>query len=201
MVERYPETARAALLPRERDPSTIAMVVFESGHYYQVRINPHLQESHWSLEAVDSMLPATKALPDSPTPLLNDQPPDSLTAIVLETIGTWHPGHSLYCPWRWARRRWPHTREQTGTWRFHLDGRQQLEAIPQRERTAETPTATNLCPIFAIHQIRALALGEQLQPAIRTETEAQAAHTALVHEIPIALRSALVQRVESPPGL
>ena len=105
--------------------------------------------------------------------------------------GTWHPGHALYCLWRRAQRRWLHTRDWTATWWFHLDGRQQLEAIPQHEQTAETPTATNLCPVFAIHQIRALAMGGQLQPAIRTETEAQAAHAALVHEILSPLRSAL----------
>ena len=35
MVERYPETARAEPPPPERDPSTIAMIVLESGHYYQ----------------------------------------------------------------------------------------------------------------------------------------------------------------------
>ena len=200
MVERYPETACAAPPPRERDPSTIAMIVLESGHYYQVRITTHPQESHWSLEAVDSMLPATTALPDSPTPLLNHQPPDPLTAIMSGKVRTWHLGHAFYCLWQWARRRWPHTMEWTATWRFHLDGRQQLQAIPQREQTAETPTATNLCPVFAIHQIRALALGEQLQPAIRTEREAQAAHTPLVHEILSALRSAFVRPVGDPPG-
>ena len=183
MVERYPKTARAAPLPREPDPSTIAMIVLESGHYYQVRISPHPQESHWSLEAVNSMLPAPTALPHSPTPLLDGQPPDPITAIVSGTVGTWHPGHALYCLWRWARRHWSHTREWSATWRFHLDDWQQLEAISKRERTAETPTATNLCPVFAIHQIRALALGEQLQPAIRTGTEAQAAHTALVRRV------------------
>ena len=86
----------------------------------------------------------------------------------------------------------------SAAWRFYLDGRQQLEAIP--ERTAETPTAPNLCPVFAIHQVRALALGEQLQPAIRTEREAQAAHAVLMHEIFSALRSALVRRVGNPPG-
>ena len=59
--------------------------------------------------------------------------------------------------WGWARRLWPHTRDWTAMWRFHLDGRQQLEGIPQQEGTAETPTATNLSPVFAIHQIRALA--------------------------------------------
>ena len=114
--------------------------------------------------------------------------------------GTWHPGHALYCLWRWAQRRWSHTRDWTATWRFYLDGRQQLEAIPQRERTAETPAATNLCPVFAIHQIRALATGGQLQPAIRTETEAQAAQAALVHEILSVLRSALVRLVGNLQG-
>ena len=78
-------------------------------------------------------------------------------------------------------------------------GRSSAAAIPQRERTAETPTANTLCPIFAIHLIWGLAMGEQLQPAIRTETEAQAAHAALVHEILSALRSALVRRVGNPP--
>ena len=114
--------------------------------------------------------------------------------------GTWHPGHALYCLWRWAQRRWPHTRDWTATWRFQLVGREQLEAIPQPERTAETPTATNLCPVFAIHQIRALAIGRQMKPAIRTEMEAQAAHAALVHEILSALRSALLRSVGNPPG-
>ena len=52
----------------------------------------------------------------------------------------------------------------------------------------------------AILQIRALALGERLQPTIPTETEAQAPHAALVHEIFSALRSALVRRVGNPPG-
>ena len=200
LAARYPETARAAPPRRERDPCTIAMVVLENGHYYHVRIIPHPEESHWSLKAADSMLLATTALPDSPTPLLNDQPPDPLTAIVSGTASTWHPGHALYCLWQWAQRRWPHTRVWSATWRFYLDGRQQLEAIPERERTAETPTAHNLCPVFAIHQIRELALGEQLQPTIHTETEAQAAHTALVHEIFSAHRSGLERRVGNPPG-
>ena len=73
-----------------------------------------------------------------------------------------------------------------------------MEAIP--EPTAETPTEPNLCPVFAIHKIWALALGGQLQPAIRTETEARAAHAALVHEIFSALHSALVRRAGNPPG-
>ena len=198
LAARYPETARAAPPPRERDPRTIAMIMLENGHYYQVWIIPHPQESHWSLEAVDSMLPATTPLPDSPTPLLPGQPPDPLTAIVSGRAGTWHPSHALYCLLRWAQRRWPHASVWSATWRFYLDGRQQLEAIP--ERTAETPTAPNLCPVFAIHQIRALALSEQLQPAIRTETEAQAAHAVLVHKIFSALRSALVRRLGNLPG-
>ena len=175
-------------------------MVLENGHYYQVRIISHPQESHWSLESVNSMLLAATALPDSPTPLLNDQPPDPLTAILSGTAGTSHPGHALYCLLRCARRRWPHTRVWSATWRFYLDGRQQLEAISERKQTAETPTAPNLCPVFAIHQIQALALGEQLQPIIHTETEAQAGHAALVHEIFSALRSAVVRRVGNPPG-
>ena len=46
MVERYPPgagMARAGPPPREGDPSTIAMIVLEGGHYYQVRISPHPQ--------------------------------------------------------------------------------------------------------------------------------------------------------------
>ena len=115
LAARYPETAEAAPPPRERDPSTIAVIVLENGHYYQVRIILHPQESQWSLKAVDSMLPATTALPDSPTPLLPGQPPDPLRAIVSGTAGTKHPGHALYCLWRWAQRRWPHTRVWSAT--------------------------------------------------------------------------------------
>ena len=162
MVERYTETACAGPPPREHDPTTIAMIVLESRRYYQVWITPHPQESHWRLEAIDVMLAATTALPDRLTPLPNDQPPDPLAGIVSGTAGAWHPGHALYGLWRWAQRRWSHTRDWTATWRFHLDSGQQLEAIPQRKRTAETSTATNLCPVFRIHQIRALAMGEQL---------------------------------------
>ena len=198
LAARYPETARATPPPHKHDRGTIAMIVLENGHYYQVRINLHPQRGHWSLEAINSMLLATTDLPDSPSPLLPGQLPDPLTAVVSGTAGTWHPGHALYCLWRWAQRRWPHTGAWSAAWRFYLDGRQQLLAIP--ERTAETPTAPNLCPVFAIRQIRAQALGEQPQPAIRTETEAQAAHAALVHEIFSALRSALVERMGNPPG-
>ena len=203
MVERYQpgvDTARAGPPRREGDPSTMAMIVLEIGHYYQVRITPHLQEYHWSLEAVDSMLPASAALPDGPTPLPHNQPPDPQPSIVSGGAGTWHPGGALYCRRRSGQRRWPHTRDWTETWRFHLASRQQPEAIPKGEGTAETPTATNLRQVFAITQIRALAMSAQLQPAIRTETEAQAAHAALVQEILSALRSALVRRVGNPRG-
>ena len=55
------------------DPSTISMIVLESGHYDQVRISPHPQECDWNLEAVNSMLPASTALPDGPTPLPQNQ--------------------------------------------------------------------------------------------------------------------------------
>ena len=72
MVQRYPpraETARAGPAGREDDPSTVSMIVLERGHYYQVLITPHLQECHWNLEAVYSMLPESAALPHGPTPL------------------------------------------------------------------------------------------------------------------------------------
>ena len=141
----------------EDDPSTISMILLESGHYYQVRITPHPQECHWNL-------PVQVALPDGPTPVPHNQPPDPLTAVVSGQAGSWQPGHALYCLWRWAQRRWPHRRDWTATSRFHLDGRQQLEAIPQRERTMETPATTKLCPFLTIHQTGALSMGRQLQP-------------------------------------
>ena len=59
---------------------------------------------------------------------------------------------------------------------------------------------TRMLSSTAIHQIRALALGEQLQPAIHTETEAQAAHAALGHQTFSVLRSTLVRRVGNPQG-
>ena len=64
----------------------------------------------------------------------------------------------------------------------------------------DEPMTTEVLSNAAIRQIRALVLGERLQPAIRTDTEAQAAHTALVHEIFTTLRSALVRSVGNPPG-
>ena len=60
------------------------------------------------------------------------------------------------------------------------------------------PMTAGVLSSAAIHQIRALALGERRQSAIRTETRAQAAHTALVHEIFSTLRSALVRRMRNP---
>ena len=57
----------------------------------------------------------------------------------------------------------------------------------------------NLCPVLAIHQIWALALGGQLLPTTRTETEGQAARAALVQEILSALYSFLVRRLGNPP--
>ena len=64
----------------------------------------------------------------------------------------------------------------------------------------ETPATGNLFPVFALHQIRLLAKGRQLLPTIRTQTEAQAADAALVHEILSALSSALVRCLGNPPG-
>ena len=178
----------------------MSMIRLESGHYYQVRINPHPQELHRNLEAVDYMLQASAALPDSPTPLPQNQPPDPLTTVASLGAGSWHPGHALYCLWRWAQRRWSHTKDWFATWRFRLDGRQQLEAIPQHERTTESPATGKLCPVFAINQIRVLALNRKLPPTISTKTEARAAHAALVHKIFGALRSPLVRPRGNPRG-
>ena len=196
MMERYTETVgpRAHADPPPRDtPSTVAMVVLESGHCYQVGITPRPLESRWDLEPVDSMLPRGTDLPDGPTPLLPVQPSDPLTAIVSGAAGTWHPGHALYCLWQCAQRTWQHTREWSETWRFHLDGQQQTEAIRPHEQMAGQPATDNLCPVIAIHHIRALAAG-QVSPAIHTEEEARAAHTALVGDICAALRTALINR-------
>ena len=85
MVERYPpavETARAGPPRRKDDPSTISVIVLENGHNYQVGINPRPQECHSNLEAFDSMIPACAALPDGPTSLPQNQPPDPLTAVL-----------------------------------------------------------------------------------------------------------------------
>ena len=118
MVERYlpgAETARAGPPRREDDPSNICMIVSECGHYYQVRITPHPQECHWNLKSVDSMLPASAALPDGPNPLPQNQRPDPLTAVVSGGTGSWHPGHALCCLWRWGGRRWSHTKDGSAT--------------------------------------------------------------------------------------
>ena len=203
MTECHAQTAElgAHAEPPPRDaPSTVAMVVLQSGHYYHVRITPSPLNNRWNLEAADSMLPRDVGLPDGPTPLLPGQPPDLLTAIVSDAAGTWHPGHALYCLWRWAQRRWPHTRDWSAAWRFHLDGRQQTEAIPPHERTAGQPAPHNLCPAFAIYQIRALAAG-QVSPAIHTEDKARAAHTALVSDVFAALRNALTRHPSNPDAL
>ena len=171
MTERYAQTAApgAHAEPPPRDaPSTVAMVVLESGHYYQVRMTPRPLDNNWDLEAADSMLPRDVDLPEGPTPLLLDQPPDRLGAIVSGATGTWHQGHGLYCLWRWAQSRWPRTRDWSVAWRVHLDGRQQMEAIPSPEGTAWRPASDNLCPVFGIHQIRTFSEG-QGSPPIHTQ--------------------------------
>ena len=76
-------------------PSIFSMVVLENGHYYQVRITPRPLARHLNLEAVDSMLCRATAMPDGPTKLPRDQPPDPLTNIVFGRGGIWHPGHAL----------------------------------------------------------------------------------------------------------
>ena len=73
---------------RRSSSSTVAMVVSENGHYYQVRITQAPLARRWDLEAVDSMLPREMALPDGQTPLPPDQPPDPLTTIVSGRAGS-----------------------------------------------------------------------------------------------------------------
>ena len=100
LVEGYPpraEAARAGPPQREDDAHNISMILLESGHYHQLPNSPHPQECRWNLEAVDSLLPARAALPDGPIPLPQNQPRNSLTAIVSGEAGTWHPGRTLYC--------------------------------------------------------------------------------------------------------
>ena len=96
-MERYGQAVgpEAHAEPRPRDTcSTVAKVVRESGHYYQVRITPRPLENHWDLEDADSMLPRDVDLPNGPTPLLPGQPLDPLAAIASGAAGTWHPGHA-----------------------------------------------------------------------------------------------------------
>ena len=177
-------------------PSTVTMVVLENGHYYLVRSTPRPLERRLDLEAVDTMLPRDTDLPDGLNPPLPGQLPDPLTAIVSGRARTWPLGHALYCLWLSAQRRWQHTKEWSATWRFQLDGRQQAEIIPPHD-WVNPQTTDNLCPVLAIHQIRALAAG-QVSPAIHTEEEARAAHAALVSEIFAALRTALVRYPGNP---
>ena len=199
MVERYAHTARpeaGAEPPRRSTTSTVAIVVLKDGHYYQVRITPRPLVRCWELEAVYPMLPGNMPLPDGPTRLSPDQPPDTLTTIMSGRDASWHPGNGLYCLWLWAQQRWQHTREWSATWTFHLDGQQQAEVIPPNDR-ANPPTTRNLCPVFAIHQIQALAAG-QVSPAISTEEEVRAVHAALLREIFNALRTALIRHPGNP---
>ena len=202
-MERYTQTvgpgAHADPLARNT-PSTVAFVVLESTHYYQVTITPRPLRRRWDFEAVDSMPPRGMNLPDGPTPLLPGKPPDPLTAIVSGMASTLHPGHALYCRWRRAQGRWQHTKEWSATWWFHLNGRQQTEAIAPHERTTGRPATDNLCPVFTIHQIRTLAAG-QVSPAIHMKEEARAAHTALVSDIFAALCTAVTRHPGNPDAL
>ena len=125
MVERYgagPGKSHAGP-PGGGTPRVLSTVVLEKGTYYQMRITLQPLAQHWDLGGVNSMLPRDTAVPDGPTTLPPDQPPDPLTTIVSGSAGTWHPGRALYCLWRWAQRRWPHTREWSAAWGFHLEGR------------------------------------------------------------------------------
>ena len=202
-MKRYAQTVGpgAHAEPPTRDtPSTVAMVVFESGHYYQVRITRGPQEDHWDFGAAYSMLPRGVDLPDGPDPLLPGRPPDPLTAIVSGAAGRWHLGHGLYCLWRSTPRRLPHTTDWPATSKFHLDGQQQMEAMPAHKRTAGRPTTNKLCPVLAIHQIWALAAG-QVSPAIHTDEESRAGHTALFSYTFAALRTALTRHLGNPDAL
>ena len=89
--------------------------------------------------------------------------------------------------WRWAQRRWPHTREWSAARRFHLDGRQEVEVIEANHR-ANSPTTAHLCPLSALHQIRELT--------IHTVAEARAAYAALVREFLQALCSVIVRHLD-----
>ena len=85
---------------------------------------------------------------------------------------------------------------QGAAWRFHLDSQQQAEVI-RPEGRANLPTTANVCHVFAIHQIWALATGRVL-PTIHTEDAARAANAALVSKIFDALCSALVHHSGKP---
>ena len=73
LTAHYPETARAAPQPREHDPGTIAMIVLENGHYYQVRIIP-LEPGGRRLHAPGDHGPAGQPYPPAPKP--TPGPPD-----------------------------------------------------------------------------------------------------------------------------
>ena len=197
MLERYaagPEASHAGS-PERDAPSSMLLVVLDVSHDYHLRITARPQERRCDLEAVNSKLPRDAPLLDGPTILRPDQPPDPRTANLSGIAGRWHPGHALYCLPRWAQLRWPHTREYSAEWSFHLDGRQQGEAIPPKEG-GKSPTAMNLCPVFAIHQI--LALATEGQATMYTGSEARAAYGALVSEIFSALSSALIRHPANP---
>ena len=89
------------------------------------------------------MLPSDVHLPDGPTRLLSGQPPHLLTAIVSGAAGTWHPGHALYCLWRWAQRRCciPGIAQQHAgsTW---MTGNRRKPSHPTNGRPAGPPQTT-----------------------------------------------------------
>ena len=148
MMEQYTQTVRSeahAEPPASGIPSTIGMVVLEIRHHYQDEIQPRPLEQRWDSEALHSVLLRDMDLPDGPSPLLPGQPPDPLTAIFSGSAGTWHPGHTLYCLWRWAQRRWQPTKEWSATLSFHLDGRQETGVILPHNR-ANPLTRTTCAP-------------------------------------------------------
>ena len=152
-------------------------------------ITPRPLARHWDL------LPRETGLPDGPTTLPPNFPPDPLTAIVSGRAGSWHLGHALYCLWTWAQQRWPHSRQWSAAWRLHLDGWRQAEVTSPHEQE-NPPTTANLFLVFVIYQIQALAAGQVLPTC--TEAEAPAAHAALVSELIDHLHSALVRHLGNP---
>ena len=199
MMERYAQMVGPeahAEPPVRGSPSTVAMVVLEKGHYYQVRITPGPLEHRWDLGAAHSMLPTDMRHPDGPTPLLPGQPHDPLTAIVSGRASAWHPGApSTACGSGLNGGGSPPNSGQGhggSTWmacnRWRSSG-------PTAGRTP--PITESLCSVSAIHQIRALAAG-QVSPAIDTEQEARAPHAALVGKLFAALRTTLVRHPCNP---
>ena len=195
MVHRYitgPDTLHWGR-PDRNTPSNVLLVILDAVHYFHLRICERPKDQRCDLESVKYMSPRATSLPVRPTTLSLDQP-DPLTTIVSGPVGNCCPGHNLYCP-EWAEACCINARPLNAEWRFHMDGREEAEAIPPQE-LGHHPTTPNVCPIFLFHQIRVLAR-EQL-PTIYHQTQARAAYAALMTEMFSALRSAPVPLANLP---